>query len=902
MSILHHRIRLPLSQNEEDFMKDSSKWKTGHQKMMTKRKSHGKLAKTLIYLLIILIIIGACGYGGWKYFFDSSKQQANVIFANATLGTFVHEVNGKGNAESAENIDIACQVEGSSTIIWLIPEGERVQEGDELVILDSSSIENTLSSQQITYNTSTAKVASSLATLRTAELSLEEYIEGTFEQSWTEIENSIFTAVEEQKQKADSVRYTEQLLKLNYSTDAQLNVDRVAMQTAKNTVHAANLKKMILLKYSSEKQITELMSKIETAKADVDSNTYTNQLDKERLDHYRVQYENCTIRAPQDGQVVYANQDSRRWSSESDMIKEGATVRQRQVLIRLPDPTQMQVKAMVNESNIAAVKAGMPAIISFDAISGRSYQGEVIKVNQYPEVSWMSSAKDYVTIVKILGSQDEIASLRAGLTAEVRIIADRQENVLMVPVQCVLENNGKTYCLTYNDGVWGCKEVLLGASNEKQVIIIKGLEEGEKVVSGAKIYKNNVVFPAADTPSVFADDPTYKEMKKLQEKEKEVQESVANEVANAFDNMSGMPGTAQAGMPTGRPQGGMQGAAQAGMPTGGPQGGMPGAAQAGMPAGGPQGGMPGMLAGMVTEETEEGEKPDLEAMQEAKDKVLLKRSQKIQKYYDRTAMELCRELDINDDKYITREEIIEAKRRELMGTSITENFSSISSQLISANATNKVKEETEEDSPENPDTSHQAAEVPLETVIEVIVPSDITNDTASKETVDEQPKKEETAVTEVTTSTVDADIEEQAQHAELLDFFDEWDTDKDGKLKRTELVIGFCTCRNLYQKSEQLNKASGESNTKGGLQKFLNIDAEAYFTQNDTNADGMLSESEYPADDADDLKWVAKNLDTDKDGNISREEFTKGISALKRKAGGSTTRSGSGGGAPPPPR
>ncbi|MBR5626206.1 MAG: EF-hand domain-containing protein, partial [Thermoguttaceae bacterium] len=796
----------------------------------------------------------------------------------------------------------ACQVEGSSTIIWLIPEGERVQEGDELVILDSSSIENTLSSQQITYNTSTAKVASSLATLRTAELSLEEYIEGTFEQSWTEIENSIFTAVEEQKQKADSVRYTEQLLKLNYSTDAQLNVDRVAMQTAKNTVHAANLKKMILLKYSSEKQITELMSKIETAKADVDSNTYTNQLDKERLDHYRVQYENCTIRAPQDGQVVYANQDSRRWSSESDMIKEGATVRQRQVLIRLPDPTQMQVKAMVNESNIAAVKAGMPAIISFDAISGRSYQGEVIKVNQYPEVSWMSSAKDYVTIVKILGSQDEIASLRAGLTAEVRIIADRQENVLMVPVQCVLENNGKTYCLTDNDGVWGCKEVLLGASNEKQVIIIKGLEEGEKVVSGAKIYKNNVVFPAADTPSVFADDPTYKEMKKLQEKEKEVQESVANEVANAFDNMSGMPGTAQAGMPTGRPQGGMQGAAQAGMPTGGPQGGMQGAAQAGMPAGGPQGGMPGMLAGMVTEETEEGEKPDLEAMQEAKDKVLLKRSQKIQKYYDRTAMELCRELDINDDKYITREEIIEAKRRELMGTSITENFSSISSQLISANATNKVKEEAEEDSPENPDTSHQAAEVPLETVIEVIVPSDITNDTASKETVDEQPKKEETAVTEVTTSTVDADIEEQAQHAELLDFFDEWDTDKDGKLKRTELVIGFCTCRNLYQKSEQLNKASGESNTKGGLQKFLNIDAEAYFTQNDTNADGMLSESEYPADDADDLKWVAKNLDTDKDGNISREEFTKGISALKRKAGGSTTRSGSGGGAPPPPR
>ena len=74
-----------------------------------------------------------------------------------------------------------------------------------LVVLDSSDLEDTASTQQITCNTNSASVASSRASLRTAELSLEDYIEGTFEQEWMTIENEIDTAREEQTKEADSV-------------------------------------------------------------------------------------------------------------------------------------------------------------------------------------------------------------------------------------------------------------------------------------------------------------------------------------------------------------------------------------------------------------------------------------------------------------------------------------------------------------------------------------------------------------------------------------------------------------------------------------------------------------------------------------------------------------------------
>lgn len=489
----------------------------------------------VVVILLLVIGIGA-GIWGWRVKSGASSKKVKLIYATAERGVFVHEVNGKGSAESAKNVDVASQVEGQATVIYLIPEGTDVKKGDLLVELDSSDVDEKLDSQVVTTNSSRATLNSSRATLRSAEISLEEYVEGTFEQNWMEYENTIFEAEQTRKQNADSARFTERLLNLNYSTELQYEIDKVAEEKAKNSLEVANLKKMTLLKYTSEKQITSLMSDIETAKAKVDSDKNSYNINLNRENRYREISANCKIKAPQDGQVVYANQDSRRMS-ESDMIKEGSTVRQRQVLVRLPDKTQMQVKTMINESNISSVKVGMPAKITFDSIPGRVIEGEVVKVNLYPEIVWMSSAKDYVTLVKI---NENVEELRSGLTAQVRIIADEQKDVLMVPVHCVTEYGNKTYCVTYKDGVWGYKEVLLGSSNEKQVVILAGLNEGDQVVSGARIYRDNVTFPEPSAPSDFEDNEIYQQ--KVAEKEAEREKNASIEAGVGEPTMAGGPG------------------------------------------------------------------------------------------------------------------------------------------------------------------------------------------------------------------------------------------------------------------------------------------------------------------------------------------------------------------------
>ncbi|MBR4976003.1 MAG: hypothetical protein IKY61_03030, partial [Thermoguttaceae bacterium] len=86
-------------------------------------------------VVVVLLVLGGLGAGGYAYWSNRAQttKKVNVIFATVEKGTFVHEVNGKGSAESANNREVASEVEGSATIITIIPEGTDVKKGDLLV-------------------------------------------------------------------------------------------------------------------------------------------------------------------------------------------------------------------------------------------------------------------------------------------------------------------------------------------------------------------------------------------------------------------------------------------------------------------------------------------------------------------------------------------------------------------------------------------------------------------------------------------------------------------------------------------------------------------------------------------------------------------------------------------------
>lgn len=911
-------------------------------------------------VVVILLVLGGLAAGGYAYWSNRAQttKKVNVIFAAVEKGTFVHEVNGKGSAESAKNVDVASQVEGSATVIYLVPEGQDVKKGQLLVELDSSDIDEKYDSQVVTTNSSRATLNSSRNTLRSAEISLEEYVEGTFKQTWMDYENTIFEAEQNRKQNADSAAYTSRLVTLGYSTEQQYEIDKVAVEKAKNSLEVADLKKTTLLRYTSEKQITSLMSDIETARAKVEADRNSYEINKRREERYKEQSENCKIRAPQDGQVVYANQDSRRMS-ESEMIKEGATVRNRQVLIRLPDKTQMRVKAMINEANISSVAVGQQAKITFDSIPGRVVSGEVVKVNPYPEIVWMSSAKDYVTMVKI---NEELPELRSGLTAQVRIIAKEQKDALMVPVQCVLEYDAKKYCLTYNEGVWGCKEVWLGDSNEKQVVIKKGLDEGENVVSGARLYRDNVAFPEAGTPSIFADDPEYQaEMTALKASEEAKAEAEAEATAGGPGGAPGMPGT-----PGGGP--GMGGGRPGGPGAGGPPGGMPG----GMPAnitpemiaqframgGGRPGGMRG--PGGAADDPEAAARRQAEAAEFAQTiEKRLERSAKIaaiQGFFNRSVMEMQHELlgavkskvsalqarvARRQSEIVRRQEEIGVLRRletpdeakiaalieeikTLRGDSDADPLERVA-YWDSVDWSKYVRENVDASDNRGADITREGLEFLAQDSNEIfaqIFPNSSEIVVAPQTTVEnaETPEAEEVAAVDALDPVDETEVAAPIQQATVdysafIPLFDDWDADGDGALKPTEFVIGFFSDRKTFQDA-------GENKVGDELFADCDEDADGSVAVDELamklnaaeqrgprpGAEAETAEApqapELPATlaDAKNLKQAlalyAASFDFDGDATVSQNEFATGCAVVNEVAGSLFNAAGGNGGGP----
>ncbi len=346
----------------------------------------------------------------------------------------------------------------------------------------------------IVSNNSEALLIGSQNAFDTAEIAKREYLEGTFTQEEQLIQSEVFVAEENLRRAEEYARYSEKLAVRGFVTAEQLEADKFAVAKARKDLGAANTKLKVLQEFTKEKMVKTLDAAIETAKAKLQADKNTHQLDIDKLKLIEAQLEKCVVRALTAGKVIYANESDRRGNQEV-IIQEGAVIRERQVVIRLPDLTQMQVKAKISESRIGFVRVGMPATITLDAFPDLKMEGVVKQVDEYPvPPGWMSTTvKQYLTFVTI---KDAPPGVRPGLTANVEIHVDQVPDAVTVPVQALYENKGQYYCLVNDGRKQEARWVDVGASNDKYVVINSGVNPGEEVIVNPDPFAELVDFPA----------------------------------------------------------------------------------------------------------------------------------------------------------------------------------------------------------------------------------------------------------------------------------------------------------------------------------------------------------------------------------------------------------------------
>ncbi len=459
---------------------------------------------TLLIVLIALIVVAGVGSVAYFYFRKGDEQRVeNIITQSVIRGPFEHVVLEQGLIESSGSVEIRCEVKAATStgikVLWVEEEGKQVRKGDRLIQLDSSTFEQDLIQQQIVCNTSQAAVIQAENTLAAAEIARLEYLEGSFRQEEQTILSEIFVAEENLRRAQLAYQSTERLAAKGIVTALQLEGDQFAVEKAKNELDTGKTKLDVLRKYTKAKMLKQFDSDIASAEAKWKSEQESNKLEMSKLEDIKQRIAACNITSPQDGQVVYANIYSHRGGSAEFVLEAGATVRESQTLIRLPDPNKMQVKATVNESRISLIQVGMPVEITVGAARDRKLSGTVTKVNQYAEPgSWSSgNIQKYATFIDI---HDPPKEIRTGMNAEVRIFVERLPEALQVPVQALCESKGRYFCLLKTGDEFETREVQVGSSNDSFMTVKSGLQEGEVVIMNPRSLPHRLTLP--DLPDV----------------------------------------------------------------------------------------------------------------------------------------------------------------------------------------------------------------------------------------------------------------------------------------------------------------------------------------------------------------------------------------------------------------
>ncbi len=463
--------------------------------------SRRRRGNTLLFAVGSIAVLAMLSLTGWWMFGGgSSDELLDLLTTEVTHGPYDFVVIEQGTVESATNTELRCQVRSrgsggggggggsslggsSTTIMDVVPEGTIVKEGDIVVELDSSGLLLEENSQKIQVSNRESLLAQAQNALKAAEIGKTEYLEGIYISNEKLVMSELFVAEQAYRTSEQAVKSAKSLLEKNIITALQLESAEVGQANAKNQLDNATTKLNTLRNLTKQKELTVLDANIASAQANYKTQLASLQLEQDKLKDIQDQITKCTIKATAAGQVVYANEtDSFRSSSSSQfVVTPGAMVRERQVIIRLPNANDMQVKATVNEARVTLIRAGLPVSIRVDALKDEVVEGEVTKVNQYAEAGGFSTGniKRYATIVKIKNPPPE---LRVGMNAEVRIHVERKPNALQVPVQALAELKGHYFTLAKAGDSYETREVKIGSTNDKVATIESGLKEGDEVV------------------------------------------------------------------------------------------------------------------------------------------------------------------------------------------------------------------------------------------------------------------------------------------------------------------------------------------------------------------------------------------------------------------------------------
>ncbi|MFY0627553.1 MAG: HlyD family efflux transporter periplasmic adaptor subunit [Reichenbachiella sp.] len=392
-----------------------------------------RLISALLGVLVIVIII---------FSFSNSSDSETTLWTEVVRGDLQIEVVTTGELEARHSVKIVGPGNGMrSARIWdsrledLVPEGTIVKKGDYVAKLDVSTLDNNIKNNM-----------DDLTKVESTYISTKLDTTLTLREKRNEILNLTFT-VEEKRIKLEQSAFEPPATIKQAEMDVK-KAERELNQSKEN--------------YQIKKQ--QMIAKMTVATANRDKSRRKNNILKELKEKF-------TIKAPEDGMVIYA----KGWSGNK--VKVGENIRAWDpVVATLPDLSQMISRTYVNEVDIRKIKTGQEVLIGLDAFPDKTLTGKVTEVANVGEQKPNSDSKVFEVTV-LIHEYDSI--LRPSMTTSNNILTKHIQDCLYVPLEALQSQGDSISYVILKDGVGFTKqEVKIGDVNDQSAVILEGVKEG----------------------------------------------------------------------------------------------------------------------------------------------------------------------------------------------------------------------------------------------------------------------------------------------------------------------------------------------------------------------------------------------------------------------------------------
>ncbi len=443
-----------------------------------------------------IVVIALLGGGFWafrRYRLQTQAQSAAAYQTEAARrGALKATIGATGSVRANQTAVLVWQTSGTIESV-AVEAGDTVRRGDVLARLEQTSLPQ--------------NVILARADLVNAQKALDDLLEPPSELALAQAQKAIADAqkaVDDAQKRLDSLNSPARQVDIDaaratvvmardkldkaqedfapYEKKPEDNLRRAYFQSrladAQREYENAVARLNNLLGTANEVDLTVAQANLETAQAQLADaqQTYRDLLagpDEDdiaaaqaRIDAAQATVNLARLTAPFDATVTAV------YLKPGDQVSPGATA------FRLDDLSRLLVDVEISEVDINRVKVGQPVVLTFDAVLGKEYHGEVVEV---PPVGQVSQGVVNFTVTVELQDADE--EVKPAMTAAVTIVVSELDDVLLVPNRAVRFREGERVVYVLKDGQPQPVPIVLGASSETYSEVVGGdLQEGDLVV------------------------------------------------------------------------------------------------------------------------------------------------------------------------------------------------------------------------------------------------------------------------------------------------------------------------------------------------------------------------------------------------------------------------------------